>query len=66
MGNLYQYTSQMESLGTWMNPSDSEYQSTFQTEFPEYIYRPTGYDPYPQTDQPARFHNSTSDRYRYR
>ena len=38
-----------------MNPSDSEYQSTFQIEFPEYIYRPQGYDPYAtttQTDQP--------------
>jgi len=41
--------------GTWMNPSDTEYQSTFQTEFPSYIYRPTGYDPYgttTQTDEP--------------
>ncbi len=37
--------------GTYINPSDPNYDSEFQTEFPNYDYSATGYDPYATTTQ---------------
>jgi hypothetical protein len=44
--------------GTYLNPSDTDYDSTFQTEFPTYNYATTGYDPYATTTQTQETQNA--------